>query len=74
MTKENRIRLDPLVHESLRYYVAEKQEQIKPVTGAGITENMVISEVMRVFLTGEGHYPPRTAKIVEEAVGAGYRP
>lgn len=67
-TKENRIRLDPLVHESLRYYVSEKREIVKPITGAGITENMVVSEVMRVFLTGEGHYPPRTAKIVEEAL------
>lgn len=70
MQKENRIRLEPLVHESLRYYVAEKREAIKPVMGAGITESMVVSEVMRVFLEGEGHYPPRTANIVEAAVAS----
>ena len=68
--KETRIRLDPMVHESLRYYIAEERQALKATPGAVIDENTVVSDLTRRFLTEKGHYPPRTANLVEEAVTA----
>lgn len=68
--KENRIRLDPLVHESLRYYVAESRESLTTTPGATIDENTVVSDLARRFLTEKGHFPPRTTTVVADAVAA----
>lgn len=68
LKKENRIRLDPLVHESLRYYVSEEREALKVTPGAKIDENTVVSDLTRQFLAERGHYPPRTSNIVEDSV------
>lgn len=66
--KENRIRLDPLVHESLRYYIAEERYSLKGRPGTHVDEHTVVTDLTRDFLTEKGHFPPRTANIVEGAV------
>jgi hypothetical protein len=67
--RENRIRLDPLVHESLRYYVSDEREALKDVKGAKIDENTVLSDIARDFLIAKGHYPQKTGDLVETSMG-----